>query len=105
MGNKTDPSSRQIPKTKTLLGIGVVALLSATSGCLPVLGAGPMTVDNCIETFSVDQAARPTGPSNRAFMVEPDTLLAEFADWRIRYFEDRVVDGEALVRMIAQKRA
>jgi SAM-dependent methyltransferase len=57
------------------------------------------------QTFSVDQATRPTGPSNRAFMVEPDALLAEFSDWRIRYFEDRVVDDEALVRMIAQKRA
>ena len=56
------------------------------------------------QTFSVDQAELPTGPSNRAFMVEPDALLAVCTDWRIRYFEDLVVGDEALVRLVAEKR-
>ena len=57
------------------------------------------------QTFSVDQALLPTGPSNRAFMVEQDQLLAAFAGWRIRYFEDGVSGDEAIVRLIAQKPA
>lgn len=57
------------------------------------------------QTFSVDQALRPTGPNNRAFMVEPGELLATFADWRIRYFEDGIIDDEAIVRLVAEKRA
>ncbi len=55
------------------------------------------------QTFSVDQALRPTGPSNKSFMVEPNQLLAAFADWRLRYFEDAIAEEQAVVRLIAQK--
>ena len=55
------------------------------------------------QTFSVDQALRSTGPRNRAFMVESHELLAAFAGWRIRYFEDGVVEDQAVVRIVAQK--
>ena len=57
------------------------------------------------QTFSVDQALRSTGPRNRAFMVESHELLAAFAGWRIRYFEDGVVEDQAVVRIVAQKPA
>ena len=57
------------------------------------------------QTFSVDQALRSTGPRNRAFMVESHELLAAFAGWGIRYFEDAVVEDQAVVRIVAQKPA
>ena len=56
------------------------------------------------QTFSVAQAEMSGGPSNRAFMVEQGDLLAAFTDWRVRYFEDTVVEDQAVVRLIAEKR-
>ena len=56
------------------------------------------------QTFSIDQAELPSGPSNRAFLVEQGDLLVAFADWRMRYFEDTIVDDQAIVRLIAERR-
>lgn len=55
------------------------------------------------QTFSTSQADLATGPSNRKFLVPPNRLLADFADLRVRYYEDALLGSEALVRLVAEK--
>ena len=64
------------------------------------------------QTFSVDQpATNRFGPRNPAFLVKPNELLMSFAGYRIRYYEDNIVDLNegmhrgrgAVVRLVVEK--
>jgi len=56
------------------------------------------------QTFSLDQLNFDWGPRNPAHLVRPNELLTEFADCRLRYYEDGMVgEEEAGVRLIAEK--
>lgn len=55
------------------------------------------------QTFSVDQLAKGRGPRNPAHLVRPGQMLAAFGDWRVRYYEDGEVEGEAVVRLLVEK--
>ena len=64
-----------------------------------------------LQTYSIDQPAQGFGPQNPDFLLKPDELLAFFAPYRIRYYEDGLVPapGEgsvrraAVIRLIAEK--
>ena len=64
-----------------------------------------------LQTFSIDQPATSRfGPRNPAFLIKPNELLTYFADYRVRYYEDTVVEldegmhrGEgAVIRLIVE---
>lgn len=65
-----------------------------------------------LQNFSVDQpATNRFGPRNRDYLVGPNQLLAAFAGFRIRHYEDTVVELAegmhrglgAVVRLLVQK--
>ncbi len=65
-----------------------------------------------LQNFSVEQPATSRfGPRNPAYLVKPNELLAHFADYRIRYYQDTVVELDegmhqgpgAVVRLIVEK--
>lgn len=65
-----------------------------------------------LQNFSLDQRfTNSFGPRNRHFLVAPNELLNHFAGYRIRYYEDTVVDLDegmhqgpgAVVRLIVEK--
>ena len=65
-----------------------------------------------LQNFSIDQPATSRfGPRNPAFLVKPNELLERFAKYRIRYYEDTVVElnegmhrgSAAVIRLIVEK--
>ena len=65
-----------------------------------------------LQNFSIDQPATSRfGPRNPAFLVKPNELLERFAQYRIRYYEDTVVELDegmhrgpaAVIRLIVEK--
>lgn len=65
-----------------------------------------------LQHFSIDQpATNRFGPRNPALLVKPNELLERFAQYRIRYYEDTVVDLDegmhrgpaAVIRLIVEK--
>ena len=65
-----------------------------------------------LQSFSVDQPATSRfGPRHPAYLIRPNQLLQYFAQYRIRYYEDTVVDLDegmhrgpgAVIRLIAEK--
>ena len=65
-----------------------------------------------LQNFSVDQPATSRfGPRHPAYLIRPNQLLQYFAQHRIRYYEDTVVDLDegmhrgpgAVIRLIAEK--
>lgn len=65
-----------------------------------------------LQGFSVDQpSTNRFGPRNPDFLIEPNELLRHFDDYRIRYYEDTVVELDegmhqgpgAVVRLLVEK--
>lgn len=65
-----------------------------------------------LQNFSIDQpATNRFGPRNSAYLVRPNELLDYFSSYRIRYYEDTVVDLDegmhggsgAVIRLIVEK--
>ena len=45
-----------------------------------------------LQDFPIDQPANRSGPRNPDYLVSPNQLLAAFAGFRIRHYEDTVVE-------------
>lgn len=67
-----------------------------------------------LQGFSIDQPdTNRFGPRNREFLVAPNELLKAFADYRIRHYEDTIVELDegmhagagAIVRIVVEKEA
>ena len=65
-----------------------------------------------LQNFSIDQLTTNLfGPRNENWLVPPNQLPRAFAGWRIRHYEDRVVELDegmhqgpgAIVRLLVQK--
>ena len=72
---------------------------------MPALRPGGIFV---LQTFSIDQMDRHWKPRNPAYLVRPNVLLEIFRGYRVRFYEDGVVQGsyrdqeEAVVRLIVE---
>ncbi|NKB66716.1 MAG: methyltransferase domain-containing protein [Candidatus Latescibacteria bacterium] len=64
-----------------------------------------------VQTYSIDQPAQGFGPSNPDFLLKPGELLAAFAPYRIRYYQDGLVAAPdeggnrqaAVIRLVVEK--
>jgi SAM-dependent methyltransferase len=54
------------------------------------------------KTYTTDRLAFPDGPRSRAYLLEPNELLGEFADYRVLRYEEKV-SGEGTAALLAQK--
>jgi SAM-dependent methyltransferase len=54
------------------------------------------------KTYTSDQLALPHGPTNPAYVLQPNELLREFPDYRVLRYEERI-SGEGTAAILAQK--
>jgi SAM-dependent methyltransferase len=54
------------------------------------------------KTYTRDQLALPEGPTNPAYVLEPNELLREFSDYRVLRYEEKI-SGEGTAALLAQK--
>lgn len=54
------------------------------------------------KTYTIDQLALPEGPKSPAYLLQPNELLRQFADYRVLRYEERM-RGEATAAIVAQK--
>lgn len=54
------------------------------------------------KTYTRDQLALPDGPTNPAYVLEPNELLREFCDYRVLRYEEKI-SGEGTAALLAQK--
>jgi hypothetical protein len=53
-------------------------------------------------TYTRDQLALADGPTNPAYVLQPNELLHEFSDYRVLRYEEKV-SGEGTAALLAQK--
>jgi len=54
------------------------------------------------KTYTRDQLALAEGPTNPAYVLQPNELLREFSDYRVLRYEEKV-SGEGTAALLAQK--
>lgn len=54
------------------------------------------------KTYTRDQLTLPDGPTNPAYVLEPNELLREFCDYRVLRYEEKI-SGEGTAALLAQK--